>query len=80
MNLRLLLNGASQNGNIEMYSDKEIVVDGCKCVEDYNKDYIKLNLGEKNIKICGENLIIDSFLYEQADIKGQIVSLEFTTD
>ncbi len=79
MNFRLLKD-STLDGNIELYSDKEVIVDGCKCIADYGADYIKLGLKNKNLKIRGANLIIDSFGFEQVDIHGKIVSLEFTDD
>ncbi len=79
MNFRLMKD-TSLDGNIEMYSDREIIVDGCKCVVDYGSDFIKLGLKNKNLKIRGDELVIDSFVFEQVDIHGKIVSLEFTDD
>ena len=44
---------------------------------DYSKDCIVLDLGELNLRIKGENLVADSFVFGQTDISGQIISLEF---
>ena len=49
----------------------------CKCVLDYSKDSITLDLGNLCLKINGENLIADSFVFGQTDITGEIRSLEF---
>lgn len=80
MGIRDMKNNVGTYGNIEMYGNREIIVDGCKSVADYSGGYIKLDLGEKFLKICGNELTVTSYIYEQADIKGEIVSLEFTTD
>ena len=61
-------------GNIELFGNKQIIVDGCKGVIDYNEDFLKLDLGKIVLKVTGRNLIIDSYIYEQVDLKGEIVS------
>ena len=65
------------NGNIELFGNKQIIVDGCKGVIDYNEDFLKLDLGKIILKVTGRNLVIDSYIYEQVDLKGEIVSVEF---
>lgn len=65
------------NSTIELYGNKRLIVLDCKCVVDYSRDYIVLNLGDLNLKICGKNLVADSFVFGQTDITGEIVSLEF---
>ncbi len=64
-------------GNIELFGNKQIIVDGCKGVVDYNEDYLKLDLGKIILKVTGRGLVIDSYIYEQVDLKGEIVSVEF---
>lgn len=64
-------------GNIELFGNKQIIVDGCKGVIDYNEDFLKLDLGKIVLKVTGYNLVIDSYIYEQVDLKGEIVSVEF---
>lgn len=80
MGIKDLKNKAFAVGNTTLYGNKEIIVDGCKSVLDYGESFIKLNIGEKNLKISGGGLVVSSYIYEQAHIKGEIVSLEFTTD
>lgn len=64
-------------GNIELFGNKQIIIDGCKGVIDYNEDFLKLDLGKIILKVTGKNLVIDSYIYEQVDLKGEIVSVEF---
>ena len=64
-------------GNIELFGNNQIIVDGCKGVIDYNEDFLKLDLGKIVLKVTGRNLVIDSYIYEQVDLKGEIVSVEF---
>ena len=62
---------------IELFSNNRVIITDCKCVVDYSKEHIVLNLGDLNLKITGEDLITDSFVFGQTDIKGNIMKLEF---
>lgn len=62
---------------IEIYSNKRVIVFDCSCVIDYSPEHIVLGLGELKLKICGKNLVADSFSFGQTDINGEITSLEF---
>ena len=64
-------------GNIELYGNKQVIVEGAKGVVDYSEDFLKIDLGNICLKISGRNLVIESFIYEQIDVKGEIVALEF---
>lgn len=65
---------------IELYGNSEAVIDGCKGVSDYSESFIKLDLGQKKVKISGDALTVSSYIYESASVKGNIVSVEFTDD
>ena len=65
------------NCAIELYSNKRIIIFDCKCVIDYSKDCIVLDLGELKMRIKGENLVADSFVFGQTDINGKITGVEF---
>ena len=62
---------------VELFSNTRVIVTDCKCVVDYSKEYIVLNLGEMNLRITGEGLVADSFSFGQTDMKGDIKKLEF---
>ena len=67
----------SVNGNIELFGNKQVIIDGAKGVIDYSEDFLKIDLGNICLKISGRNLVIESFIYEQIDVKGEIVTVEF---
>ena len=67
----------SNGAIIELYSDKRVLIFDCKGVIDYNDESIVLDLGERKLKILGKQLVVDSFVFDQTDIKGVITSLEF---
>ena len=71
------LNFNTNGACIEMYGNRELVAVGCKSVCDYDKDFIKLDLGSLCMLIRGAGLVVQSFVYEQVVVCGQIVSVEF---
>ncbi len=64
---------------VEMYGNKRIIISDCKSVEDYTGEYIVLELNEHYLKVEGVNLVLESYVFGQADISGEIVGVEFTT-
>ena len=58
-------------------SNKEIIIEGCKNILEYEDDRIKLNLGNKTLLIIGESLSITSITINGVVIMGNISSLEF---
>ena len=76
MKLKTVKDG-NVKGNIELFGNRRVIVEGCKGVIDYSEDFLKLDLGNIALKIVGKNLVIDSFIYEELDLKGEIVLVEF---
>ncbi len=62
---------------IELHSNRRIIVFDCKSVIDYSDETVVLDLNTVKLKIIGRSLNIDSFVFGQTDIKGEIISLEF---
>lgn len=63
--------------HIEMFSNKNVIVEGCKKILDYQNDYIKLKLKKGTIIFWGLNFVILDFDEEKIIIKGKISSVEF---
>ncbi|MBQ8203147.1 MAG: YabP/YqfC family sporulation protein [Clostridia bacterium] len=68
-----MLSGA----NIQLFSNKEIIVDGCSKVSDFNADYLKLKITKGYLIINGNNFNIVNFEEGIIDVTGDISSLEF---
>lgn len=64
---------------IEMHSNTEIVIDGCKGIIEYDTSLIALNLGSLVVRFHGDNLEIGNFSEQQAIIKGVVMSMEFSS-
>ncbi len=79
MSLNSLKNITENNGDacIEMFGNKRILITDCKYVADYSGEAIVLNLGDMNVKIRGDGLMLSAFAFGQTDISGDIVSVEF---
>lgn len=65
------------NATIELYANKRVLIFDCKSVVDYSKECVVLDLGTSKLKLVGENFVVDSFVFGQTDITGEIHSLEF---
>ena len=66
-------------GYIEIISNTCALIDGCKGILDYDDCTIRLSLGKKSVRFCGNGLSIKSLSMEQAMVEGCIVSMEFCT-
>ena len=64
---------------IEMLGNREIIIDGCKGVVEYDETLIKLSLGDNVLSLSGDNLIIKSFDSSVAVISGQICDISFVS-
>jgi len=64
---------------IEMISNREIIVDGCKGVVEYGENLIKLNIGELVLCLVGDNMIIESFDNGVAIIRGKFAEISFVS-
>ena len=64
---------------IEMLGNREMIVDGCKGVVEYDENIIKLSLGEYVLSLSGDNLLINSFSNSVAIISGQICEISFVS-
>ncbi|MBE6727691.1 MAG: hypothetical protein E7562_03475 [Ruminococcaceae bacterium] len=63
--------------HIELFSNKEMILEGCIGVFEYTDCYIRLNLGKGAIILNGKELDISSFEEKIIVIKGEISSIEF---
>lgn len=62
---------------METVSNREISVDGCRGVTEYDNTFIKLNAGHGTVTVTGQNLEIISFNEQSLMIKGKIERIDF---
>ena len=66
--------------HIEICGTDECVLDGIKGISKYSNDAITVCLGKFNVSFFGDNLYINSFSSEGAVLRGNIISMEFSSD
>lgn len=64
---------------IELIGNREISVDGCRGILQYDESVVKLNLGNMILKITGSSLTIPVMAAEQTTVTGNIASVEFAS-
>lgn len=73
----LLQAGMLRGAHIELFSNREMTVEGCCGVYEYTDGYIRLNLGRGALILSGSGFDIVSFEERTIVIRGSISSLEF---
>ena len=63
--------------NIQIFSNKEILIDGCDKVADFSAEYLKLKITKGYLIIYGTDFNIINFEGKIIDVLGNINSLEF---
>ena len=66
-----------KHSDIQITDNREIVLDGCRRVVEYNENHIKLELPSVGISVVGMQLKMRNFSIGGVIIKGQIHSLTF---
>lgn len=64
---------------IELLSNREALIDGCKGVLEYNEKFVRLSLGNMTVRFCGRNLQLRSMSEECVAIDGFLQSIDFLT-
>lgn len=62
---------------IEMISNKEVSIDGCKGIVEYNDEYVKLRISDGVLVLIGSSLSIPVFDGPFITISGKISNIEF---
>lgn len=64
--------------HIELFSNKEMTIDGCGGVLEYCDTYMRLRISKGTLTICGTNFDITMFDDDVITVRGNISSLEFS--
>ena len=65
-------------GNITIFSNKQINIDGCYGITEISDEQINLNLGEIGVLIKGNSFDIKDYTDKSMIICGNLQSLEFS--
>lgn len=66
-----------RGAHIEIFSNKEIIIDGCFGIYEYSECYVKLNLCKGALAINGSMINVQSFENDMITLKGTFSSIEF---
>lgn len=72
-----LNNDVTLNPQIQLFSNRKMILYGCNKICDYRLNYINLKFKKGFLILEGENLIISTFEEEKIIINGKICSIEF---
>ena len=61
----------------ELFSNREITVEGCKGVMEYKDTYLKIKINKGLMVLCGEDFRITHYENNVITVKGKISSIEF---
>ena len=62
---------------IELFGNREALVDGCKGIADYDENGIEIRLRRGKVKFVGQELSVITFDRNHAQIQGFITGVEF---
>ncbi len=65
--------------SLELTGNREMTVEGCKGVLEYDEDVVKLNLGKMILQVRGRDLNIKGLTDDSAVLEGYFLSIEFLT-
>ena len=65
------------NSRIEVFSNKELILEGCLGVLQFNNEYIKLSLKGGCMILYGKDFDISGFSEKTITVRGVINSIEF---
>lgn len=67
------------SAHFEINSNKEVIIDGCKCILEYDENFIKIKMEKMDVLFWGRDMEIKCMTTDSLVIKGVIASIEFTT-
>ena len=59
--------------------NRELTVEGCKGILEYDEDIIRLNLGKFILRLTGRDLSLCTLTEDTAVVEGYLLSIEFLT-
>jgi len=63
--------------HIDLCSNKEVYIEGCAGIIEYNSSLVRINCKEQIVKITGTDLTIKSDSTERISVYGTVISLDF---
>ncbi|HIS69449.1 MAG TPA: YabP/YqfC family sporulation protein [Candidatus Gallacutalibacter stercoravium] len=76
--LQLPASALSGAAHFELCGNREVIVDGCRGVLEYDENRIRINTGKMVTCFCGRGLTIKCLTPESLIVIGFITSIEFS--
>lgn len=70
-------NASVKGAHLELFGNREIIIEGCMGVLEYSDTYLKLRLPKGSLTVCGSGFDIVTFEDTVITVRGNISSLEF---
>lgn len=67
----------AQESHLELCSNRELLVDGCKGIVEYNDTLIRLHIPEGQLKVSGRELQIACMSEDSLIVRGFLSGLEY---
>jgi len=63
--------------HFELSGNREVIIDGCHAILEYDENLIRLNAGKLSVRFTGRGLTIRNLKRDSVIIEGFIASVEF---
>lgn len=73
------INNDLSSPHIELDSNKQVIIEGCKGIIEYDDKTTKLNCGRIILKISGSCLCLNNLTNGLVIVTGDVLSVEFCT-
>ncbi len=75
--LNLPENAFVSQTHMELFGQKELVIEGAKGIIEYNDTIVRIQVKERSVLIQGQKLRVDMFLENVIVVRGMLSSLVF---
>ena len=75
--LELPIGTLTSTARIEILDNRQITVEGCHGILEYENDTVRLNTASGILRLCGRNLEVQNLTEDTAVIGGYLLSVEF---
>lgn len=65
--------------HFEIIGNKEVIIEGCKCILQYDENIVRISVKNMSVSFYGRNLLIKCLTEDSLIVNGFITSIEFST-
>lgn len=64
--------------HFEINGNREAIVEGCRCILQYNENIVKISVKKMSVSFSGRHLVIKCLTHDSLIVQGFITSIEFS--